>query len=376
MKVEQIRWTPEGGWAFGANGRSADLLLVFGDREALEGSSALTDLAERHPQAGIVGCSTAGEILDTTVTDGDIVATSVRFDSTRVRIASAPISAAASGAELGRHLGAQLPHEGLRYVLVLSEGVSVNGSELSKGLTAGLPPGVLVTGGLSGDAASFNRTVVVSGGRTCDATVVVVGFYGDALRVGHGCLGGWDPFGPDRVVTRSEGNVLYELDGRSALNLYKTYLGDHAARLPSSALLFPLSIDAPDKEGTLVRTVLAVDEEQQTMTFAGDIPNGARARFMKANFDRLVDGAHGAAAASLQTLGGVGAELAILISCVGRKLVLDQRIEEEVEGVREVLGPEAALTGFYSYGEISPLTSGTACELHNQTMTVTTLSES
>jgi len=194
--------------------------------------------------------------------------------------------------------------------------------------------------------------------------------------VGFGSLGGWDAFGPERLITRSKENVLYELDGRSALDLYKNYLGDHARNLPSSALLFPLSVRAREKDAPVVRTVLAIDETDQSMTFAGDVPVGAYARFMKANFDRLIDGALGAARSSHQALGEGTAELAVLISCVGRKLVLKQRIEEEVEAVREVLGPDTVLTGFYSYGELSPFTPDARCELHNQTMTITTLSES
>ena len=124
-----------------------------------------------------------------------------------------------------------------------------------------------------------------------------------------------------------------------------------------------------------VRTVLAINEDARSMTFAGDVPVGSSARFMRANFERLVDGAGEAAQTSRQALGSHRPELAILISCVGRKLVLKQRVEEEVETVREAVGEETVLAGFYSYGEISPFFKAGRCELHNQTMTITTLSE-
>jgi hypothetical protein len=199
--------------------------------------------------------------------------------------------------------------------------------------------------------------------------------YGSRLKVGFGSLGGWDSFGPERVVTRSKANVLYELDGRSALGLYRQYLGEQANGLPATGLLFPLSIRTRADETPVVRTILSIDEEAQSLTFAGDIPEGAYARLMNANFDRLIAGAAGAARTSYQAIGSTAPGLAILISCVGRKLVLKQRIEEEVEAVRKVLGAHAVLTGFYSYGEISPFTPGARCELHNQTMTITTLSE-
>jgi hypothetical protein len=260
-------------------------------------------------------------------------------------------------------------------VFVLSDGLHVNGSELVEGLSEDLPADIKLTGGLAGDGDRFSSTYVVWDGVPQENVVVALGFYGRRLKVGYGSLGGWDSFGPERLITKSKGNVLYELDGQNALDLYKKYLGEHARELPASGLLFPLSIRIRNEEAPVVRTILAVDEVEQSMIFAGDIPEGTYARLMKANFDRLIDGAIGAARISRDSLEASSAELAILISCVGRKLVLKQRIEEEVEGVREVLGAKPVLTGFYSYGEISPFTPNARCELHNQTMTITTLSE-
>jgi len=227
---------------------------------------------------------------------------------------------------------------------------------------------------LSGDGDLFNETYVLPDDEAERDIVAALGFYGSRLHIGYASLGGWDPFGPERLITHSDKNVLYEFDGQSALALYKRYLGEHAQGLPSTGLLFPLCIRLKDSDRGIVRTVLAVNEEDQSMTFAGDIPEGAYARLMKANFDRLIDGAVEAAKTSMGMLGSPP-ELAILISCVGRKLILKQRIEEELEGVRDILGAQATLTGFYSYGEISPFAEGEPCELHNQTMTITSFSE-
>lgn len=211
---------------------------------------------------------------------------------------------------------------------------------------------------------------------------MAIGLYGKHISVGYGSLGGWDSFGPEREITRSDGNVLFDLDGKPALDLYRHYLGEHAAGLPATGLLFPLSLRYSDREdsaqkpaGGVVRTILGIDEAAKSMTFAGDMPRGGYVRLMKANFDRLIDGASDAARISVEPLQGQTAQLALLISCVGRKLVLNQRVEEEVESVREVVGAKAVLTGFYSYGEISPHKKGAACELHNQTMTITTFRE-
>ena len=154
--------------------------------------------------------------------------------------------------------------------------------------------------------------------------------------------------------------------------MYKKYLGEQAKDLPGSGLLYPLSIRTKDGKESLVRTILNINEEEKSLIFAGNMPEGNYARLMKANFDRLIEGSSNAAQNSLHSN---KPELAILISCVGRKLVLDQRIEEEVEVVRAVYGDNTAITGFYSYGEISPSFNFATCELHNQTMTITTFSE-
>ena len=358
---------------------------MFGATDVLKNPGWRQRLKEACPAALLLGCSTAGEICGTQVSDDSLVVTAVSFEHTQLKGARVKLGEAAGSLEAGARLARALPPtvpgtgpgrlEKLKHVFVLSDGLKVNGSDLVRGLTKHLPKGVTVTGGLAGDGARFGETLVFLDGAPENDVIAVLGFYGSRLQIGFGSLGGWDSFGPERVITRSKGNVLYEMDGHSALGLYKKYLGEQAGGLPATGLLFPLSIRTKSGGEAVVRTILSVDEKEQSLTFAGDVPEGAFARLMKANFDRLIDGATGAARTSHQAGGSTSPDLAILISCVGRKLVLKQRIEEEVEAVRDVLGEHTALTGFYSYGEISPFAPGAPCELHNQTMTITTLSE-
>jgi hypothetical protein len=378
MKTEQSLWTQAGGWNhgnFGGLGRSASLVLAFGSTAALKDGALLRDVRTAYPAATILGCSTAGEICGEQVYDDSLVASAVAFDCTEVRGGRISIRDAEDSYDAGKTLATSLPTEGLAHAFVISDGLAVNGSELVRGLVDHLPQGVTVTGGLSADGDRFQETLVVWDGEARRDSVAILGFYGDSFRVGYASLGGWDPFGPERLITKSTANVLYELDGRSALELYKTYLGEHASGLPATGLLFPLSLRVNGDDTPVVRTILSVDDDVQSMTFAGDVPEGAYARLMKANFDRLIDGAVGAARNSVEAVGSASPDLAILISCVGRKMVLKQRVEEEVEGVRQVVGDRTMLTGFYSYGEISPFTPSARCELHNQTMTITTISE-
>jgi hypothetical protein len=375
MEVEQSLWSGSDGWKTspGRGLRDSALVLAFGAGNLL--AERFAELRGAYPGALLLGCSTAGEILDSKVSDDTVVATAVRFSSTTLRGSRARVEGLERSRAAGKALADELRGEGLVHVFVLSDGLSVNGSELIKGIVDGLPAGVGVTGGLSADGPRFKSTLAFLDSPPAVGNVAAVGFYGSKLRVGYGSVGGWDPFGVEWEITRSSGSVLYELDGQSALGLYKSFLGDHAADLPASGLLFPLSVRMQAARGPIVRTLLAVDEEEGSLTFAGDVPQGAYARFMKANFDRLIDGAGSAAQDTALALGPFEPELAVLISCVGRKLVLKQRIEEEVEAVREALGEGAAMTGFYSYGELAPFSPSAPCELHNQTMTITAFAE-
>jgi len=378
MDIEQKIWSSSNGWRAdqpGTIGQTADLVLLFGSREILQNPALLNDIAERYPNAIITGCSTAGEICGTLVSDHSLVLTALAFKDTPLRGNMVKIDAMENSYAAGKYLAESIPHEQLNHVFVLSDGLSVNGSELVKGITEHLPYQVTATGGLSADSEYFTKTLVIWNNQAASDTIVLIGFYGTSLQVGYGSLGGWDPFGPERLITKSSGNILYEMDGKSALELYKRYLGEHANDLPAAGLLFPLSLRTANCLNGVVRTILSVDENEQTLTFAGDVPEGSYARLMKANVNRLIDGAVGAAKTSLKNFDDNDNTLAILISCVGRRMVLKQRVEEEVEGVRDILGERAILTGFYSYGEISPLTPEAKCELHNQTMTITVIAE-
>jgi len=378
MKIQQKIWRSDDGWTtqrLETFDNSKTLVLAFGDRMLLQKPTFYNEIKAFYPEAEVILNSTSGEIVGGTVVDHSVVLTAIQFEKTDFVVKQVQIIDYEDSNEAGKALAEKLPTEGLKHVFVISDGSAVNGSELVTGLNKNLPEGVTTTGGLAGDGARFEETLVGWNNQPVKGNIVAVGLYGNQLKVGYGSVGGWDSFGPRRTVTKSKANVLYELDGQSCLELYKKYLGDKAEGLPGSALYFPLSIQLENSEKSLVRTILSIDEEKQCMVFAGDMPEGATVQLMKANFDKLIDGAFNAADSCKNTEGLNEPEIALLISCVGRKLVLDQRIDEEIESVQEVLGIEVPITGFYSYGEISPFAGFTNCELHNQTMTITLLSE-
>lgn len=337
-------------------------------------ATPIRELSARFPDAVVCGCSTAGEILGGRVYDDSVVAALVWFHSTRVRAVAEPIANNAESTAVGRRAAAHLNAPDLRHVLILSEGLTVNGTALMKGFREVLAPGVAITGGLAGDGPRFKKTLVGLGNCVKSDQIVAVGFYGDGFIVSYASRGGWEGFGPRRLITRSEGNTLYKLDGQPALELYKRYLGARAAGLPATGLLFPLELtkDRSDSGG-LVRTILAVDEETQSLTFAGDMPEGWYARLMKATTEQLVDGA--ACAGNATAHSHSNHSLAIMVSCVGRRLILGQRTDEELESVMDSLPQGTQAIGFYSYGEVCPGNGGDSSELHNQTMTITVFGE-
>ncbi|KAF0130612.1 MAG: hypothetical protein FD155_1422 [Bacteroidetes bacterium] len=379
MKTEQIIFSTKSGWTRKSDnglGNLAQLVFVFGNRHLLKNPKNIAFIKENYPLAKFAGCSTSGEICQEEVFDENIICTAVWFEKTTIEIAEEKINSMNDSFLVGEKLAKKLMKDNLRHVMIFSEGLNINGSELTKGLNKQLDNSISVTGGLAGDQAEFIETVIVHNQSVDTNLVIGIGFYGDNIQVGYGSMGGWDSFGVDREVTRSEKNILYELDGQPALELYKKYLGAHAANLPSSALLFPLSLQLEQSDTSVVRTILSINETDGSMVFAGDIPQGSYVRLMKASFDRLIDGANDAAEMSTLSLRNSQPDLAILISCVGRKLVLKQRVEEELEAIREVTGQTTTLTGFYSYGEICPLKPFEQhCELHNQTMTITVFKE-
>ena len=358
---------------------NANLVLVFGSVKRFNEGKLQIFLQARYPSAQIVGCTTSGEINQTGVFDDSIQITAIVWEKTVQRVAQTKMVGMQSSFEAAASLAKQLKADNLRTVLVISDGLNVNGSELLKGFQS-LLGDVPIVGGLAGDGGAFVKTLQLYNDTVSDSMVIAVGLYGSALITSSGAMGGWKPYGPPRKVTKSVKNVVYEMDDKPALPLYRMYIGEAFSKgLPGTGLKFPLAvIDESKRDVEKIRTLLAVDTINNTLTFAGNVYEGETVRLCQTNHTRLVDGAGSAANLVMDGLNDAKTSqtgLALLVSCVGRKGVMADLVADEVKLVQQILGTQTSITGFYSYGEIAPRPNTTDSVLHNQTMTIGYLSE-
>lgn len=356
--------------------KNCQLLLVFGAPELLRMPKHHEYLRALYPNADIVSSSTAGEIIQDGVYDDSIVAIAIQLENSSLKTIKTNISEHADSYAAGVSLKKRLDRDDLSGIFIISDGLMVDGAALVRGFSDNNEKNIPITGGLAGDAARFQKTYTGLNEMPEQGNIIAIGFYGEHIHIGHGSFGGWDEFGYERQITRSDKNVLYEVDEEKALDLYKRYLGNFANELPGSALMFPLSMRVPGADKYLIRTILATDENENSMVFAGNMPQGSTVRLMRGDIQKLIRASADAAKDSVTTLKNHKPQLTLLLSCVGRKIIMNKIVEEEVLAAEETLGKDCTVAGFYTYGGLSPFGAGTPCELHNQTMTVTTFSES
>lgn len=354
-----------------------EFILIFASRDLLEQEEWLKPLKTRFPNTPLVYCSTAGEINRNLINDNTAQCSLLQFDATQVKFNIGNLSDYTNSFELGKAMAKKIDTKQLKHVLIFVDGQLINGDDLLSGIQVETQKEVLISGGVAGDGARFTKTLVGLNEDLKPGNVVLIALYGDKVRVGTSYQGGWDIFGVEKMISKSEGNVLHEIDHENALDLYKKYLGQYAEELPGSALLFPISIKSQDSDSYIVRTILSIDEKNKTMTFAGNVPEGSNIRFMKSSVDRLIQAASDAGSEAIKQINEekTDAQFALLVSCVGRKLAMGSRAEEEVEAALEQLPPNIQIAGFFSYGEIAPNKNNRINYLHNQTMTITTIGE-
>lgn len=379
MKVEQLIWTKDKGWEIveecGLRGK-AQLLLAFADRQLLEGMDKLLDLRHMYSAADIVLCSTAGEIMDIELHDDTISAVAIYFEKSYHKIARLKIDGYSNSYQVGKDLVAQLPTDELKHILLLVDGLSLNGNELARGVYENVPRYVSINGGLAGDSFDFQRTLLGVNRLPESGVCLAIGFYGEDLLIGQGAAGSWEELRQEYVITRSDYNRLYELDHIPASKVYQDKLGEAYRQFNTSPYSFPVEIWADNtRRDSFIRIVKTIDASRNALLMAGDAPQGFSLRILQTNVDLMLKGAKRASEKALRDFPKKNAVLALLINCVGRREILRNRIEEELDTARDILGEQPIMCGFYSYGVIAAWTPYQKPFLQHQTYLLTIFGE-
>jgi hypothetical protein len=353
---------------------NVSLVLLFGNKSFLEDESIFLEISKSFPGAEIVGSSTTENIMDAKIYENSLCLTAIEFQSSYCKTLMGSLKNK-STFDVARDLAINIEKENLKYVMVLSDGYSTNDSKLTDGLKSVFPENMLVTGGIGGNGFGGLKSIVRHNDKIGDDSIILIGFYGNNIIVSHGCEGGWEAFGPDRTITSSHKNTIYTLDDKPALDIYKKYLGKNSDELPLSGLLFPIALKV---DGNIsIRTVLNIDDEKGSITFASDVPEGSVVQLMMSNPNSIVDGSEISAEDAFSRLDeNINEGLIFIVSCIARKLVLKEYTSEELEVITDTFGHNFNYAGFYSYGEICPRHENEHSSLHNQTMTITTICES
>lgn len=338
-----------------------------GDLEAM-----LKGIAGAVRTGNLVGCTTDGEISSEGFSTGAVVLGGMVTD--RIDFQVAYVTDLGRDSErAGRELALALLPE-TAYVQLFSDGITGNGCALLRGMSAVLGRQTPISGGTAGDDGEFVRTYQFAGDRVLTDAAVAIGFSGD-FQVGTGVRSGWSPLGIAKRVTKASGNVLHELGGLPALEVYERFLGKHAERLPAVGVEYPLGLmdetgDCGDGDYHLLRATMSVNREKGSITFAGEIPEGALVRLTCGDTGAILDATGQAAQLAQEDLGDKTPVMVFFYSCMARKIVLGRRTKEEIERIRQVVGREIPILGFYSYGEFCRVRAGGPSLLHNETATI------
>jgi len=376
MRIEQTVWTANKSWEklVDDEGLAPQIVFLFGDNKTIREQDAIGFVRRQYPQARIFGGTSAYEINHLGVFDNSVVATAVEFNSVKLQFAKASLTMHTSR-EAAEALSAQIADKtDIGHLFVLCEGLDVNGGRIVDELNRFFP-GVSISGGMAADKNTVLPNYLILDDQMSDRSVIAVAF-GKSLKAGYASNGGWDSFGVDRQISRSEGKYVYEVDGQPALSLYKKYLGDEARDLPNSGHYFPVSLKESLTSEGVVRSVIQIDEKNDALIFSSDMPQGWYFRLMRANYQHLMQAVSRSAEQSIVGIDTAKKFLALIVSCVGRQIVLKQRVHDAINEASDILGNNKIVCGFYSLGEICPLSlQDKQTYYHNQTMTITTLSE-
>jgi hypothetical protein len=355
-------------WAFGA--------IRYNQRTLLKGIRSISK------DIPVIGCTTDGEITSSGLSSDTVAVLCLSADQIRFPTVSVPHLSKGSF-EAGVKIGDALYDCRCKYLQIFSDGLSGNATRVIDGIKKVLGDDIKIAGGAAGDGGQFRCTYQYGDDRILTDSIVAVGFAGD-FHYGVGVGGGWTPFGVAKRVTKSIDNIVYELDGQPALQVYEKFLGKYAALLPSVGVEYPLALLGPDgnieENGyVLSRATMGVDREKGAIRFAGDVPEGAFVKMTMGSEQDVIQAAQKAAEdaiCQLKKKRPTAMPKAVFIySCMARKIVLGSKAGEEFSHVKKGVGADTPTIGFYTYGEYAPVGKTNMSCFHNETITLTVIGE-
>ena len=360
----------------------ADLMLVFASIR-FDQESLLHGIASVGPSAWMAGCSTAGEILSDGPSRRSVAVMAIRSDTLQAVTGLGShirINPRQAGQEVAGHL-LQAKISNPHGMLLFPDGLTGNAAELIRGIQDRMGLSFPIAGGSAADDFGFSRTYQYFQGKLYSDAVAGVLLAGP-IAVGIGARHGWRPLGKPRRVTRGLANIVQELDGHTAVNLYETYFGRAADSLKAGSLVdvsivYPLGMPIPGEEEYLLRNVLKVDPATGSLIYAGEIPEGSEVRLMMGSKERALDAARKAAEQAVLSIAPRAPTFALVFSSCSRARLFGRRAGEEIAAIRQVLGRTVPIIGFYDYGEQAPLSAAGfrgLSYLHNETLVVCAVS--
>ncbi|MEM6838904.1 MAG: FIST N-terminal domain-containing protein [Cyanobacteria bacterium P01_C01_bin.120] len=346
------------------------LIVVFAAHEYCDSPEPLKELRQAFPKSKIIGCSTPVVVCDGGLREGAIAVGIIRFKNTQIRLSYTSVQGFAESRTAGQHLGKQLADENLKGVLIFSDGVTTEATDLVRGLQEMLPSDVTIAGGLA-SGHTLDDTWMLCDGELKRFYACAVGFVGNTVELTRATGGGWRLVGGECQATRTAGRTLFELDGEPANAVYQRQIGCNAGfGLHESSTRYPLTLRLPDLEMQIVRDINSVDEASGALELAGDIPEGVMVQVMTTTEDEILDGVDEAIERlRSKTILPKHNALAVYVSCAGRRAVLLEKTNEEAALAHDGLGQGIHQIGMYAFGEISTTSSGPP-HVHNETITI------
>lgn len=355
-------------------GANPDLLMVFASR-VYNHTVILDRIRKEFPDTPMLGCTTAGEIYSNGPDEESVALLAMSGLHAEVAVGGT-LSRDSYGA--GKILAQEFSSAPGDLIFILSDGLAGDGAAVLQGVRDHLAVKLPLIGAAAADDGQFRNTLQFCGTRVLSDTLVAAKVRGE-FHFGVGVRHGWEPVGLPVRVTRSRGNRLCEINDLPAIQLYDEYFGEYCQRMRNEpmarlAVYYPLGLPVPESDEFLLRAPIAV-EKDGSIKFTAELPTGADVRLMIGNVESAMRAARIAAMEALSQMRGRTPKLAILFDGMARRRVFGLRAGQEIKLVRDIIGPEVPVVGFYAYGEIAPLegTDPSASCFHNETLVILTL---